>query len=150
MRLHYGVELQAGNVTTYTDGDAGKPVPRHHTRRRQQPRHHDGIIAGVLPGFTYTYVVEAFNANGTSERTAQVSILIPTPGKPNAVRNFEHGAIRRGGGATTNIRLGWDAPQGFTTNSFGGTAGYKIERALDLAGAHRAGPGLGEPGDGVV
>ena len=78
-------------------------------------------------------MVEAFNAKGTSERTAKASILIPTPGKPNAVRNFEHGTIRRGSGATTNIRLSWDAPQGFTTNSFGGNAGYVIERALDLA-----------------
>ena len=49
------------------------------------------------------------------------------------MRNFEHGTIRRGNGATTNIRLSWDAPQGFTTNSFGGTAGYVIERAVDLA-----------------
>ena len=87
----------------------------------------------MLPGFTYTYVVEAVNASGTSERTAKATILIPTPGKPNAVRNFEHGTIRRGNGATTNIRLSWDAPQGFTTNRFGGTAGYVIERALDLA-----------------
>ena len=130
--LHKGVELQAGNVTTYTDGDAGSLY--------QGTIHDDDnnpdttrIIEGVLPGFTYTYVVEAVNASGTSERTAKASILIPTPGKPNAVRNFEHGAIRRGNGATTNIRLSWDAPQGFTTNSFGGTAGYVIERALDLA-----------------
>ena len=78
-------------------------------------------------------MVEAVNASGTSERTAQATILIPTPGKPNAVRNFEHGTIRRGNGAMTNIRLSWDAPHGFTTNSFGGTAGYVIERALDLA-----------------
>ena len=130
--LHKGVELEAGNVTTYTDGDAGSLY--------QGTIHDDDnnpdttrIIAGVLPGFTYTYVVEAVNASGTSERTAQASILIPTTGKPNAVRNFEHGTIRRGNGATTNIRLSWDAPQGFTTNSFGGTAGYVIERALDLA-----------------
>ena len=130
--LHKGVELQAGNVTTYTDGDAGSLY--------QGTIHDDDnnpdttrIIAGVLPGFTYTYVVEAVNASGTSERTAKATILIPTPGKPNAVRNFEHGAIRRGNGATTNIRLSWDAPQGFTTSSFGGTAGYVIERALDLA-----------------
>ena len=130
--LHKGVELEAGNVTTYTDGDAGSLY--------QGTIHDDDnnpdttrIIEGVLPGFTYTYVVEAVNASGTSERTAKATILIPTPGKPNAVRNFEHGAIRRGNGATTNIRLSWDAPQGFTTNSFGGTAGYVIERALDLA-----------------
>ena len=130
--LHYGVELQAGNVTTYTDGDAVSLYlgTTHDNDNNPDTRR---IIAGVLPGFTYTYVVEAVNASGTSERTAQATILIPTPGKPNAVRNFEHGTIRRGNGATTNIRLSWDAPQGFTTNSFGGTAGYFIERALDLA-----------------
>ena len=49
------------------------------------------------------------------------------------VRQDKHGTIRRGNGATTNIRLNWDAPQGFTTNIFGVTAGYVIERALDLA-----------------
>ena len=130
--LHKGVGLEAGNVTTYTDGDAGSLY--------QGTIHDDDnnpdttrIIEGVLPGFTYTYVVEAVNAKGTSAGLAKASILIPTPGKPNAVRNFEHGAIRRGNGATTNIRLSWDAPPGFTTNSFGGTAGYVIERALDLA-----------------
>ena len=130
--LHYGVELQAGNVTTYTDGDAVSLYlgTTHDNDNNPDTRR---IIAGVLPGFTYTYVVEAINASGTSERTAQATILIPTPGKPNAVRNFEHGTIRRGNGATTNIRLSWDAPQGFTTNRFGGTAGYFIERALDLA-----------------
>ena len=130
--FHYGVELQAGNVTTYTDGDA---VSLYLGTTHDNDNNPDTtrIIAGVLPGFTYTYVVEAVNASGTSERTAQATILIPTPGKPNAVRNFEHGAIRRGNGATTNIRLSWDAPQGFTTNSFGGTAGYFIERALNLA-----------------
>ena len=130
--LHYGVELQAGNVTTYTDGDA---VSLYLGTTHDNDNNPDTVprIAGVLPGFTYTYVVEAVNASGTSERTAQATILIPTPGKPNAVRNFEHGTIRRGNGATTNIRLSWDAPQGFTTNSFGGTAGYVIERALDLA-----------------
>ena len=130
--LHKGVGLEAGNVTTYTDGDAGSLY--------QGTIHDDDnnpdttrIIEGVLPGFTYTYVVEAVNASGTSAGLAKASILIPTPGKPNAVRNFEHGAIRRGNGATTNIRLSWDAPQGFTTNRFGGTASYVIERALDLA-----------------
>ena len=130
--LHYGMELQAGNVTTYTDGDAVSLYlgTTHDDDNNPDTRR---IIAGVLPGFTYRYVVEAVNASGTSERTAQATILIPTPGKPNAVRNFEHGTIRRGNGATTNIRLSWDAPQGFTTNRFGGTAGYKIERALDLA-----------------
>ena len=130
--LHYSVELQAGNVTTYTDGGAGSPYLGTTHDDDDNP---DTVrrIAGVLPGFTYTYVVEAVNASGTSERTAQATILIPTPGKPNAVRNFEHGTIRRGNGAMTNIRLSWDAPQGFTTNSFGGTAGYVIERALDLA-----------------
>ena len=130
--LHYGVELQAGNVTTYTDGDAVSLYlgTTHDNDNNPDTRR---IIAGVLPGFTYRYVVEAVNASGTSERTAQATILIPTAGKPNAVRNFEHGTIRRGNGATTNIRLSWDAPQGFTTNSFGGTAGYFIERALDLA-----------------
>ena len=128
---HYGVELQAGNVTTYTDGDEVSTY-QGTTHDDDNP---DTVrrIAGVLPGFTYTYVVEAVNASGTNERTAQASILIPTPGKPNAVRNFEHGTIRRGNGATTNIRLSWDAPQGFTTNRFGVTAGYVIERALDLA-----------------
>ena len=126
------MELQAGDVTTYTDGDAVSLYlgTTHDNDNNPDTRR---IIAGVLPGFTYTYVVEAVNASGTSERTAQATILIPTPGKPNAVRNFEHGTIRRGNGATTNIRLSWDAPQGFTTNSFGGTAGYFIERALDLA-----------------
>ena len=130
--LHYGVELQAGDVTTYTDGDAVSLYlgTTHDNDNNPDTRR---IIAGVLPGFTYRYVVEAVNASGTSERTAQATILIPTAGKPNAVRNFEHGTIRRGNGATTNIRLSWDAPQGFTTNSFGGTAGYFIERALDLA-----------------
>ena len=130
--LHKGVGLEAGNVTTYTDGDAGS-VYRGTTHDEDNNPGTTQIIEGVLPGFTYTYVVEAVNASGTSERTAKASILIPTPGKPNAVRNFEHGTIRRGNGATTNIRLSWDAPQGFTTNSFGGTAGYVIERALDLA-----------------
>ena len=130
--LHYGVELQAGDVTTYTDGDAVSLYlgTTHDDDNNPDTRR---IIAGVLPGFTYTYVVEAVNASGTSERTAKATILIPTPGKPNAVRNFEHGTIRRGNGATTNIRLSWDAPPGFTTNRFGGTAGYVIERALDLA-----------------
>ena len=130
--LHKGVGLQAGNVTTYTDGDA---VSSYQGTIHDDDNNPDTtrIIEGVLPGFTYTYVVEAVNASGTSERTAQATILIPTPGKPNAVRNFEHGTIRRGNGATTNIRLSWDAPQGFTTNRFGGTASYVIERALDLA-----------------
>ena len=130
--LHHGVELQAGDVTTYTDGDA---VSLYLGTTHDNDNNPDTVprIAGVLPGFTYTYVVEAVNASGTSERTAKATILIPTPGKPNAVRNFEHGTIRRGNGATTNIRLSWDAPQGFTTNRFGGTAGYVIERALDLA-----------------
>ena len=115
--LHYSVELQAGNVTTYTDGDAvSLYLGTTHDDNNPDTRR---IIAGVLPGFTYTYVVEAINASGTSERTAKATILIPTPGKPNAVRNFEHGTIGRGNGATTN--------------SFGGNAGYVIERAVDLA-----------------
>ena len=126
------MELQVGNVTAYTDGDA---VSLYQGTTHGDDHNPDTgqYIEGVLPGFTYTYVVEAVNASGTSERTAQASILIPTPGKPDAVRDFEHGAIRRGNGTTTNIVLSWDAPPGFTTNSFGGNASYVIERAVDLA-----------------
>ena len=145
--FHYGVELQAGDVTTYTDGDA---VSLYQGTTHDDDNNPDTgrYIAGVLPGFTYTYVVEAVNASGTSRAHGA-----------GEHPDTDCGQAQRGAQLRTRHHQARQRRHDEHPAELGRAAGVHDEqlrrdrrllhRARPRPGrAHRAGPGLGEPGDG--